>query len=115
LQPRGKYLVEEVAQCGMCHTPHDNAGQMDRRRWLEGAPLWFTPVRPVRDWAFWAPPLAGLPGFSDDQILYVLQEGRRQDGRPLRPPMHQYHMTREDAAAVAAYLRSLRPAGSNSY
>jgi mono/diheme cytochrome c family protein len=104
---RGRYLVEEVAQCGMCHTPHDAGGQMDRSHWLAGATVWIVPVQHVSDWAFWAPPLAGAPGFSDQQITAVLMRGTSHDGSPLRPPMHAYHMHSDDAAAIVAYLRSL--------
>jgi hypothetical protein len=35
---RGQYLVEEVAKCPECHTPRDKNNQLDRDRWLQGAP-----------------------------------------------------------------------------
>ncbi|HEV2178058.1 MAG TPA: hypothetical protein VGW33_12805 [Terriglobia bacterium] len=41
----------------------------------------------------------------------ILEKGLTPEGAPIRPPMHVYHMTHEDAAAIAAYLRSLKPAG----
>jgi mono/diheme cytochrome c family protein len=104
---RGKYLVEEVAQCGMCHTPHDRQGRGDAAQFLQGAPLWIEPVTPLSDWALRAPPLAGLPAFSDEEVMRVLQTGMAHDGTSLRPPMHQYHLQRDDAAAIVAYLRSL--------
>ena len=104
---RGEYLVREVAQCGMCHTPHSNNGQMNEQRWLQGGVLWFRPVHEMPDWALAAPPLAGT-GLSDAELLRVLTTGRAHDGSPLRPPMHTYRMSGADAAAIVHYLRSLR-------
>jgi mono/diheme cytochrome c family protein len=104
---RGKYLVDEVAQCGMCHTPHDQQGRSDAAQFLQGAPLWIEPVTPLSNWALRAPALAGLPGFSDEQVMHILQTGIAHDGTALRPPMHEYHLQRDDAAAIVAYLRSL--------
>ena len=104
---RGKYLVEEVARCQECHTPRTADGDLDRNRWLQGAPVWFKPIQPVKDWAYSAPPLAGLPSFSDAAALQVLEKGIGPNRFPVRPPMHDYHMKREDSAAIVAYLRSL--------
>jgi hypothetical protein len=107
---RGQYLVENFAMCGECHTPRDSQGQIDNSRWLEGAPMWFNPVVMQPDWAYRAPALAGLPSFTDEDMIMVLEKGLQPTGRPIRPPMHVFHMSHEDATAVIAYLRSLRPA-----
>ncbi len=104
---RGKYLVREVAQCGECHTPRDDQGQVDMSRWLQGAAVWFRPVRTVPEWAYSAPPLAGLGSFTKDQILQILEKGLDPQGVPVRPPMHRYHLAPEDAEAIVAYLQSL--------
>jgi hypothetical protein len=109
---RGQYLVENVAMCGECHTPRDSQGQIDNARWLEGAPMWFTPVVSQPDWAYRAPALAGLPSFTDADMSMILEKGLQPTGRPIRPPMHVFHMTHEDTMAVIAYLRSL-PAATN--
>lgn len=105
---RGEYLVTHVAMCVQCHTPRNTRGELDRRRLLQGAPM---PVRspwPEQEWAFQAPSLAGLPGgWSEEQLIHFLQTGKDVNGRHARPPMPPFRMTREDAAAVAAYLRSL--------
>ncbi len=105
---RGKYLVEEVGQCGECHTPRDDQGRLDRRRWLDGAPVWFRPIHSMPDWAYSAPTLAGLGSFTKDQVLQVLEKGLGPQGLPVRQPMHQYHMAPDDAEAIVAYLQSLR-------
>ncbi len=105
---RGRYLVEEIGQCGECHTPRDAQGQLDRSRWLKGAPVWFQPIHPVPNWAYQAPPIAGLGSFTREQVLQVLQQGLGPQGNPVRQPMHRYHMAREDAGAIVAYLQSLK-------
>lgn len=104
---RGRYLVEEVAKCGECHTPRNARGEIDRNAWLQGAPIWILPVRPDPNWAQSAPPLAGFPSFTEQEGERVLEQGMGPEGEVLRPPMHIYHMKQEDAKAIVAYLRSL--------
>jgi hypothetical protein len=104
---RGRYLVEDVAMCGECHTPRDSQGELDRHAWLEGAPIWIMPVRPIPNWADSAPNLAGLPSFTDVEVERVLEQGIGPEGETLRPPMHIYHMNQADARAIIAYLKSL--------
>lgn len=106
---RGRYLVENVAMCGECHSPRDDQGQPDHSRWLGGAPMWFTPNQTYKDWAYHAPPLAGQGSFTDADMTMVLEKGLQPTGRAIRPPMHIYHMSHEDAAAMMAYLKSLPP------
>ena len=104
---RGRYLVQEVARCGECHTPRDAQGQVDRSRWLQGAPMWFQPVHPMPNWAYLAPRLSGLGGLSETEVTRILETGLDPGGRPVRPPMHVYHLSNEDAAAIVDYLKSL--------
>lgn len=105
---RGKYLVEEVAQCGMCHSPRNDRGEADLSRRLQGAPIWFNPTRSVPNWAYTAPAIAGLGGFTREQVKQVLEKGVGPQGTPVRQPMHRYHMTAGDADAIVEYLASLR-------
>ncbi len=105
---RGRYLVEEVGQCGECHTPRDSRGQLERSRWLQGATVWFRPIQPVRDWAYTAPQIAGLGSFTKEQAIQVLEKGLGPQGNPVRQPMHRYHMAPDDAEAIVAYLQSLK-------
>ncbi|MGB6876202.1 MAG: hypothetical protein WBD87_09230 [Candidatus Acidiferrales bacterium] len=104
---RGRYLVEQVAMCGECHTPRDADGNLDSSRWLQGARIWIKPVHTMYNWAEWAPRLAGLPSYTDEQAEDVLEKGIGPNGVPIRPPMHIYHMNHPDAVAIIAYLRSL--------
>ena len=40
-------------------------------------------------------------------MITLLTTGIWVTGKPLRPPMPRFHMTRADAEAVLAYLKSL--------
>jgi len=106
---RGKYIVDGVAMCGMCHTPRNDSGDIDRGRWLDGAALWLLPAHPVEDWPLKAPRIAGSPPASDEEMVRLLTTGIWKTGTYLRPPMPQFRMSKEDADAVIAYLRSLTP------
>jgi len=105
---RGKYIVEDVAMCGTCHTPRLPNGDLDRSQWLAGAPVPYLPARPTTDWPINAPRLAGTPPTTNAGMITLLTTAVWIDGRQLRDPMPKFHMTRADAEAVVAYLRSLR-------
>lgn len=104
---RGKYLVDNVAMCTECHTPRDSNGDLDPQAYLQGAPIWIVPAKHIPNWADYAPVLAGLPSYTDEQMENVLERGIGLNGNAIRPPMHLYHMNPEDAKAVIAYLKSL--------
>lgn len=104
---RGRYLVEEVAKCTECHTPRNAQGELEHSAWLQGAPIWIMPVRPIPNWADHAPALAGFPSFTEEEGERVLEKGIGPEGEILRPPMHIYHMNHADAKAIIAYLKSL--------
>jgi mono/diheme cytochrome c family protein len=103
----GRYLAEHVAMCIECHSTRDSAGRIiDADQYL-GGNIPFAPPWP-NDWASRAPRNRGLPGYDDKMALRLLTEGAiGRDGRQLRPPMPRFHMTRQDAADVIAFLRSL--------
>ena len=106
---QGKYIVDRVAMCPQCHTARNAGGQLQMNRYLLGAPV---PVEapPFRGgrWAIKAPAIAGLNGYTGEQAIRLLMEGITADGREPDPPMPRYRMTRSDAEAVTAYLKSLR-------
>ena len=106
---RGKYIVEDVAMCGTCHTPRMANGELDRDRWLAGAPVPYLPAQSWPDWPTVAPRLFGLPPTSNAGMLTLLTTGVWITGKPLRDPMPKFHLTRSDAEAVLAYLKSLPP------
>jgi mono/diheme cytochrome c family protein len=103
----GRYIVHDVAQCIQCHSPRDENGTLLGDRLLTGAPI---PVRspfPNQEWAYRAPRIAGMPGYSEQEAIQLLTRGITRNGQPPRPPMLQFHMTEGDARDVYAYLRSL--------
>jgi len=104
---RGKYIVEDVAMCGTCHTPRLANGTLDRTRWLAGAPVPYLPAQPTNDWPILAPRLAGNPPATNAGMVTLLTTAVWTSGKPLRDPMPKFHMTKADAEAVVAYLRSL--------
>ena len=105
---RGAYIVNNVAMCGDCHTPHGPNGPIAGQT-LAGAPLPFAPLHPM-PWADRTPRLAGLPaGYTQADLAHLLQTGKRPNGAEPRPPMPAYRMNERDAKAVAAYIASLKP------
>lgn len=105
---RGQYLVEDVAMCGTCHTPRHPNGSLDRSQWLAGAPVPYQPSQPTTDWPTVAPRIAGLPPASNDGMVTLLTTGVWITGKQLREPMPKFHMTKVDAEAVVAYLKSVK-------
>jgi|SRR5579863_2891110 len=104
---RGKYIVEGVAMCEQCHTPRDEYGKPDRIRWLRGGPAQIQPTYPSPSWAIVEPRIARSPPGTDAQFIRLLATGISRTGKPPDPPMPPFRMTREDAEAVLAYLKSL--------
>jgi hypothetical protein len=103
----GRYLAEHVAMCVECHSTRDAEGRIIAADMYLGGNIPFAPPWP-NDWATRAPRNRGLPGYDDKMALRLLTDGAiGRDGRQLRPPMPRFHMTRQDAADVIAFLRSL--------
>jgi hypothetical protein len=105
---RGEYIVEGVAMCERCHTRRDEHGNPDRMNWLMGGPVQTEPTYSAPTWAISEPRLAGLPPGTDAEFVTLLTTGISRTGRPPNPPMPPFRMTRGDAEAVLAYLKSLR-------
>jgi Cytochrome c len=103
----GRYIVENVAMCFECHSGRDGRGNLiESERYMGGlipfAPPW------ANDWATRAPRNRGLPGYDDALAMRLLTEGSiGRNGAQLRPPMPRFRMSRQDAADVIAFLRSL--------
>jgi mono/diheme cytochrome c family protein len=104
---RGRYIVEDVAMCEQCHTPRTALGVPDREHWLMGGPTQLRASYPSPDWAVIEPRIAGVPPGTDEEIIRLLTTGISRTGKPPRLPMPPFRMTRDDAQAVLAYLKSL--------
>ncbi len=92
---RGEYLVTRVGLCSDCHGAK-----------LQGAFLGF--MRPGMPVAYRAPKIAGLPQLTTAQAIRFLETGKLPNGKYARPPMPAFRLTPQDAAAVGAYLKSLK-------
>jgi mono/diheme cytochrome c family protein len=110
---RGKYLVT-LGLCNDCHTPGYFFGKPDMDRFLGGSEVGFDiPGLGV----FHGPNLTpdnetGLGRWSADDIVRAIQTGVRPDGRVLAPvmPWHAFaELAKQDAHAIAAFLKSLPP------
>ncbi len=104
----GRYLVNNVAQCVQCHTPRNERGELIRSQLLEGAPIPVGKPNQPGAWAEFAPRIAGIPQYTEQQIIALLTTGTGREGKTLRSPMPTFKMSWQDAADVAAYLKSLR-------
>jgi hypothetical protein len=104
---RGKYIVENVAMCERCHTPRDENGNALRNHWLMGGPVQLKQTYPTPTWAEREPRIAGAPPGTDEQFITLLTTGISRTGAAPLLPMPPFRMTRQDAEAVLAYLKSL--------
>ena len=110
---RGRYLVG-IAGCSDCHTPGHLIGHPDAAKFLGGSDVGFAiPGLGV----FAGPNLTpdketGLGGWTTEQIVTAFTRGKRPDGRTLAPIMPWAalaNLTRADALAITAYMKSLPP------
>ena len=110
---RGKYLVV-LASCNDCHTPGFFLGKPDMSKYLGGSDVGFEipglgvfagrNITPDKE--------TGIGSWTDEQIATAITTGKRPDGRELAPimPYHAFsYMTKDDVAAVIAFLHSIPP------
>lgn len=114
---RGKYLVEAVAGCVDCHSPHDwSQHDAPIPAGMEGAGQDFALLQGLPGQVV-APnltpdPETGIGTWSDDALARAIREGIGHDGRalfPIMPYPHYSQMPDEDLASVIVFLRSLPP------
>jgi mono/diheme cytochrome c family protein len=104
----GRYLVEGAGHCGECHTPRDIFGGLDTNRWLAGAPN-LDGEGGVPDIT---PAGKNVSAWSAEDIAYYLESGFTPDfdtvgGTMVAVQENMAKLTREDRAAIAAYLKSI--------
>jgi mono/diheme cytochrome c family protein len=110
---RGKYLVT-VTGCGDCHTAGALQGKPDMAHMLAGGNVAFevplmgsfvpTNLTPDKE--------TGLGNWTDQEIVAAVTTGKTPSGRilaPVMPWMDFAALTKEDAYAIAAYLKSVPP------
>lgn len=114
---RGKYLVENVADCLGCHSDHLNTFGFPVKPGTEGqggfpfdAKLGVPGLVCAQN--ITPDPETGVGKWSDDEILRAMREGVDQKGNalfPMMPYVQLRAMSDEDAKSVVAYLRTLKP------
>jgi len=110
---RGAYLAH-IMDCGGCHNTGAFTPQPNLETPLAGSDIGFEmPGMGVFYPANLTPDKeTGLGNWSDAEIITAFTTGVRPDGRqlaPIMPWMSYGHINAEDAGALVAYLRSLKP------
>jgi mono/diheme cytochrome c family protein len=110
---RGRYLVT-LGGCHDCHTPGYFLGKPDEKRFLGGSDVGFLipGVGTVVGPNLTSDRETGLGSWSAEEIVTALQTGVRPDGRELSPVMPWpalAKLKKDDAYAIAAYLKTLPP------
>ena len=114
---RGRYLVNHVAICGDCHTPRNSLGVPNRSLYLAGASAKNGPlgeevpnITPDKE--------TGIGDWKREDIAELLIAGIKPDFDNVQGLMHEViqgtsygykDMKREDALAIADYLKSIPP------
>jgi mono/diheme cytochrome c family protein len=110
---RGRYLVG-IAGCSDCHTPGGMLGASDMKRYLGGSDVGFSiPGEGVYVGQNLTPDdETGIGKWTSDDIITAIRKGKRPDGSELSgvmPSASFARLTDEDAAAIAAFLKSIPP------
>ncbi|MCG6901908.1 MAG: cytochrome c [Rhodobacter sp.] len=106
-ETRGRYLAEALGHCGECHTPRNVLGGLQFSQWLGGAP---DPSGKGR-----VPNIT--PGkllWSEADIAEYLKSGFTPEfdtagGHMVAVVENTAHLTPEDRAAIAAYVKRVMP------
>jgi mono/diheme cytochrome c family protein len=109
---RGRYLLEHVSLCGDCHTPRNFLGMPDHSLYLAGTkqgPLGVEVANITPD------KKTGIGKWTRNDIAHFLQTGVKPDKGEAEELMAEVlkggfkKMNREDALAIADYLKSVQP------
>ena len=112
---RGRYLVEHVAICGDCHTPRNFIGAPNRALYMAGMTEKDSPlgegvpnITPDKE--------TGIGEWKREEIAELLKTGIKPDLDNVQGLMYEVvqgvghgykDMTKEDALAVADYIKSI--------
>jgi mono/diheme cytochrome c family protein len=109
---RGAYLMRSIVACGNCHTPKGPDFQPLADQELSGGFVIEAPVFRAVASNITPDPETGIGGWTDEQIVDAIRNGKRPDGTIIGPPMpiaFYRGMSDADVRAIVAYLRSVRP------
>jgi mono/diheme cytochrome c family protein len=116
---RGRYLTDHVALCGDCHTPRNRLGVPNRDLYLAGTISGpfdeeVPNITPDQE--------TGIKDWSRDEIADLILKGTKPDLDDVQGLMAEViqgtsfgykDMRREDALAIADYLKSIPPIVNN--
>jgi len=109
----GKYLAEEVAKCADCHTPTGADGKLDQTKYMKGKVMEVQPIGTIEHWHKTAPDITPSGRLwtrwgGAEAVKKYLMTGLTPSGRPAGPPMPAYKLKEADAAAIVAFLKTLK-------
>ena len=108
----GRYLVEEVAKCGDCHTPRKPNGELDVSRRLKGATLDALAPCDAKHQGKKSPDLTPsgdlFRRWGAQGMVEFLKTSLNPQGHPAAAPMPAYKLRAHDAEAMTSYLESLK-------
>lgn len=103
---RGRYLVDGLGHCAMCHSARGERGSLPAEGYMAGGSI------PGIGW--YAPPLDGaqLQRYSDQQLADYLRNGSAEHGSAYGPMAEVVYsslrwLTPDDALAIARYLKRI--------
>ncbi|HEY1233640.1 MAG TPA: cytochrome C [Candidatus Binatia bacterium] len=114
---RGRYLVDHVSICGDCHTPRNSIGVPNQSLYLAGASKKIGPlgnavanITPDKE--------TGIGEWKQEDIVELLHSGTKPDLDNVQglmaeviqgAPYGYKEMKKDDASAIANYLKSVPP------
>jgi mono/diheme cytochrome c family protein len=114
---RGKYLVEHVSICGDCHTPRNFLGAPKLSLKMAGVSQQDSPLGEAVP-NITPDPETGIGSWKREEVAELLLTGTKPDFDNVQGLMHEViqgtpygykDMTKEDALAIADYVKSLAP------
>ena len=105
---RGAYLVEGLGHCGVCHTPHNFLGGIEKSKDFAGAAIegWFAPDLTSNI-------ATGLGSWTANDIAHYLKTGALKGKTTAFGPMADFvrsstsHLSHADLEAMGEYLKSI--------
>ncbi len=105
---RGRYIVNNMAHCGTCHTPRNDTMGSDYSQYLGGGQLgsWYAPN-------ITSDTTAGIGAWSVEQLADYFKNGQAgyaaQAAGPMGEAVHYSlkYLTNDDLLAIAAYLKTV--------
>jgi mono/diheme cytochrome c family protein len=117
---RGKYLIDSVLACGVCHTPTGADGKPDMTMYLAGSRSYQFPMpdgttNTVNAENITQHKVQGIGLWTDEQIKPGIRTGVDDEDVafwPIMPYPEYALLTDDDVFAMVAYLRTVPPNGN---